>query len=605
MKTGKTSKTIILILLSVLILTACGQKADTKDDLASCRYQEYAGMSAEEIVFSLTMEQKAMQMVQPACYNTDPKKMKKNCYGSILSRNFYYDSKQWRAYIGSFQEMAVRSEAGIPFIYGQDDVHGVNYALNTVIFPHNIGLGAADDEELMYQIGQITADEAKLCHMLWNFAPCIAQSNDPRWGRTYESYGSDLEAIKRLSTAYTKGLQDGGIIACAKHFFGDGNVAYGSGEGEMLIDRGDAVLNEEEIEALLSVYQAQIDAGVRTIMISHSSVNGIKMHENRKYIDLLKNEMGFKGFVVSDWNSIQNTSKRSYYDQVVTGINAGIDMLMEVDHFDEAASIIVKAVENGDISQERVDDAVRRILQVKMDIGVIADPFCEKMETVQKETGSKGYREIAEKAVEESLVLIRNQNDILPLREGTKIYVTGPAANNDVAQCGGWTMDWNQSNLPDIPGVTSIREGFLQKAEARGITLTDKAEDADVIILVLGEKAYAEWNGDAEDLDLCGEFGLSGNKEAIDQANALGKPVVSCIVAGRNVFISDYMDRWDAVVMCYLPGSEGQGVADVLCGECDFQGTLPSPWYDSVLGIETKTAWLERGFGLTYKENAE
>ena len=605
MKTDKTIKTIILILLSILILTACGQKTNDKEDLTSYKYQEYAGMSVEEILSSLTTEQKAMQMVQPACYNTDPKKMKKNCYGSVLSRNFYYDSKQWRAYIGSFQEMAVRSEAGIPFIYGQDDVHGVNYALNTVIFPHNIGLGAADDEELMYQIGQITADEAKLCHMLWNFAPCIAQSNDPRWGRTYESYGSDLELIKRLSTAYTKGLQDGGIIACAKHFFGDGNVAYGSGEGDMLIDRGDAVLNEEEIEALLCVYQAQIDAGVRTIMISHSSVNGVKMHENRKYIDLLKNEMGFKGFIVSDWNSIQNTSKQSYYDQVVTGINAGIDMLMEVDRFDEAASIIVKAVENGDISQERVDDAVRRILQVKKDAGIIADPFCEKIETIQKETGSEEYRELAERAVEESLVLIKNQNDILPLKENTKIFIMGPAADDDVAQCGGWTMDWNQSELSDIPGVTSVLEGFKKKAQEYGISISDSAKDADVIVLVLGEKAYAEWNGDAEDLDLCGEFSLPGNKAAIDEADSYGKPIVTCIIAGRNIFIADYIERWDGVVMCYLPGSEAQGIADVLCGGSDFKGRLPSPWYASVSQIGSEDAWLEKGFGLTYQDRDE
>ena len=604
MKTDKTLKTIILILLSCLLFSACAQKAGVKDD-ASCRYHEYAGMTAEEIVSSLTLKQKAMQMVQPACYNTNLKEMKENCYGSVLSRSFYYNAKQWQEYIDSFQEMAVSSQAGIPFIYGQDDVHGVNYALETVIFPHNIGLGAADDEELMYQIGQITADEAKLCRMLWNFAPCVAQSNDPRWGRTYESYGSDLEMIKRLSTAYTKGLQDSGIIACAKHFFGDGNVVYGTGEGDMLIDRGDAILDEEQIDELLSVYEAQIDAGVRTIMISHSSLNGLKMYENRKYIDLLKNEMGFEGFIVSDWNSVQSTSLPTYYEQVVTAINAGIDMLMEVDRYNEAASIIVEAVEKGDISQERVDDAVRRILQVKMDIGVIADPFGEKIKTVQKETGSKEYREVAEKAVEESLVLIRNQNDILPLQEGTKINIMGPAADDDVAQCGGWTMDWNRSELPDILGVTSIKEGFKQKAEAHGIILTDKAEDADVVVLVLGEKAYAEWNGDARNPDLCGELGLPGNREAIDQANALGKPIVTCIVAGRNVFIGDYIDDWDAVVMCYLPGSEGQGVADVLCGECDFKGKLPSPWYASILQIETKEPWLEKGFGLTYKEDAE
>ncbi|MBO7678005.1 MAG: glycoside hydrolase family 3 protein, partial [Erysipelotrichaceae bacterium] len=484
-------------------------------------------------------------------------------------------------------------------------VNGVNYALNTVLFPHNIGMGAANDEELMYQIGQITADEAKLCHMLWNFSPCIAQSEDPRWGRTYESYGADNEIITRLGTAYIKGMQDNGLIACAKHFFGDGNVEYGTGEdsdADRIIDRGDAILDEDKINELLAVYKEMVDAGVKTVMISHSAVNGVKMHENKEYIDILKNEMGFEGFIVSDWNSVQNTSPETYYDQVVTGVNAGIDMLMEVDRFNEAASIIVKAVKNGDISQERVDDAVGRIIKVKKEAGIFDDPFGENMTTIQKSTGSKEYREVAERAVEESLVLIKNENDVLPLKEGTKVYITGPALDDDVAQCGGWTMDWNQSGLEDIPGVTSIGEGFRLKAQEHGITLTDKEEDADVIVLVVGEKAYAEWNGDAEDLDLCGEFGLDGNKEAIDKAKASDKPIVTCIVAGRHVFIADYIDDWDAAVMCYLPGSEGQGVVDVLCGESDFTGKLPSPWYSTNEQIDTKTAWLEMGFGLTYKK---
>ncbi len=602
MNTNRTVKKIILLLLACLVFASCARKTD---DTETFKYLQYRDMSADEIVSVLSLKQKVMQMLQPACYNTGFQEMKENCYGSVLSRNFYYDFREWQDYVDSFQEAAVGSESGVPFIYGQDDVHGVNYAMNTVIFPHNIGLGAANDEELMYQIGLITADEARLCHMLWNFAPCVAQSSDPRWGRTYESYGSELEMIKRLSTAYTKGLQDGGVIACAKHFFADGNVAYGSGEASMLIDRGDAVLNEEEIKALLSVYQAQIDAGVKTVMVSHSSLNGVKMHENKKYIDLLKNEMGFEGFVVSDWNSVQNISGTSYYEQIVAAVNAGIDMLMEVGRYNEAASIIVEAVGNGDISEERIDDAARRIIQVKKDAGVIEDPFCEKMKTVQSETGSEEYRDVAEKAVEESLVLIKNSNGILPLKENTRICIMGPAADNDVAQCGGWTMDWNQSNLADIPGVISIKEGFEQKAQKYGIALAGKAEDADVIVLVIGETAYAEWNGDAADLDICGEFSLPGNREAIEEAKTYGKPVVTCVVAGRNVFVEEYIDDWDALVMCYLPGSQGEGIADMLCAESDFKGRLSSPWYASIGQIEAGKPWLEAGFGLTYHDKEE
>ena len=603
------NRKIIVIITAVsllLTLSSCAKSGTANVP----KYLTYANMSAQEIVSSLTLKQKAEQMVQPANYNINLKDMKDNCYGSVLSRNFYYNYEQWQEYVDNFQKAAIASDAGIPYVYGQDDVHGVNYALNTVLFPHNIGLGAANDEELMYSIGQITADEAKLCHMLWNFAPCLAQSVDPRWGRTYESYGSDLDIITRLGVSYTSGLQDAGLIACAKHFFADGNVLYGTGEKSdypRIIDRGDSKLDDAQINDLLAVYKAMIDAGVKTIMISHSSLNGVKMHENKEYIDILKNDYGFEGFIVSDWNSVQNTSPSTYYDQIVTGINAGIDMLMEVDRFDEAADIIVKAVENKDISEERIDDAVRRIIQVKLDAGIIADPLCEKMETIKEETGTKSYRDVAERAVEESLVLIKNENEVLPLKSGTTICLIGPAAQNDPAQCGGWTMDWSESGLEDIPGVTSLKEGLELKASDFGYRIVSEEEidKADVVLVAVGERAYAEWLGDATDLDLCGEYGLEGNKQAIEKAKASGKKTVALIIAGRNVFIKDYMNDFDAVVMCYLPGSEGQGVVNVLCGKADFTGRLPSPWYSSIEEIENNKAWLEMGYGLSYTQDQQ
>ncbi|MBO6109086.1 MAG: glycoside hydrolase family 3 protein [Eubacterium sp.] len=567
------------------------------------RYQEYANMSADEIVRGLTPEQKAAQMVIPACYNTNEEQMQDNDYGSVLNR-MPLDHEGWSAYVDGMQRAATESDAGVPFIYGQDDVHGVNAALNTVIFPHNIGIGAANDEELTYRMGQITADEALLCHMIWNYAPCLAQSVDPRWGRTYESYGSDLDMIKKLGTAYTKGLIDGGVIACPKHFFGDGNVEYGTGEKtetNMLIDRGNATLSDEQIDKLLAVYQAQIDAGAQTIMISHSALNGVKMHENKKYIEKLKKEMGFNGFIVSDWNSIQNTSPSTYYDQVVTAVNAGIDMLMEPDRYDEAIGIIVEAVENGDITEDRLNDAVTRILQVKLDAGVIADPFFEKVETKQQETGSDEYRDVAEKLVEKSQVLIKNKEGILPFKKGTKIYITGPAADDKNVQCGGWTIDWNESSIKDIPGVTTIEDGLEDAAEEYGLTIYDDEEDAskaDVVLLVVGERSYAEWYGDAKNMDLCGDLGLEENADAMEEAKKLGKPIVTCIVAGRNVFIEKYINDWDAVVMSYLPGSEGQGVANVLCGGAEFTGRLPSPWYRDTKQIGSKRPWLKAGYGL-------
>lgn len=442
--------------------------------------------------------------------------------------------------------------------------------------------------------------------MLWNFAPCVAQSCDPRWGRTYESYGSDLDIITSLSVEYTKGLIDGGVVACAKHFFADGNVTYGTGEvsdADRLIDRGDSSLSDEEIKELLKVYQAQIDAGVQTIMISHSSLNGVKMHENAEYIQYLKTEMGFEGFIVSDWNSVQNTSPDSYEEQVITAVNAGIDMLMEVDTYDAARDIIISAVENGKISNERIDDAVTRIIKVKLEAGIFDDPMFEKLNTKQEAIGSEEYIKLAEKLVEESLVLLKNENGLLPLKSGMKVYVTGPAAKDASAQCGGWSVEWNGSPSKNITGVTTILDGFIDVAAKKGIeVITDskKASEADAVLLLVGENAYAEWLGDTEDMALCGSLGLYGNSDAIEEAKELGKPTITCIVAGRQVIIDEYFEQWDSVVMCYLPGSAGQGIANVLCGDADFRGKLPSPWYSSTDQIGTADCWLEKGFGLTY-----
>lgn len=624
-------KKLLAVLLGLSMLTqmtACNSESQTSDgdsinDTATpsetiaptenevkeeeFKYQQYASMTPEEIVAELTLEQKVAQMLQPAVYNVTEVDMLANDYGSILSQTVCLDAASCRDIVDGFQQSAVDSEAGIPYVYGQDDVHGVNYCLNAVYFPHNIGQGAANNEELAYQVGLITADEAKLCHWLWNFSPCVAQSVDPRWGRTYESYGSDIETIKKLSTAYTKGLIDGGLIACAKHFFADGNVVYGTGEQteyDMLIDRGDAQLTDAEIAEQLEIYQELIDAGVQTIMISHSSLNGVKMHENKEYIMKLKDEMGFEGFIVSDWGSVGNITGSTYEEQVIKSVNAGIDMLMETDRFDEAYDIIIDAVNSGEISEERINDAVTRIIRVKKNAGIFDDPLFENLKTEQKETGSLEYRKVAEQLVEESLVLLKNDNSVLPLKEGAKVYITGPAADNGQVQCGGWTIDWNGAYTPEVEGVTTIQEAFERYADDYGIeviTDSEEAENADVVLLCVGEESYAEWNGDTEDMELCGTLGLKDNDEAIEEVKELNKPTVTCIVAGRNVIIEseDYAD-WDSVVMCYLPGSEGKGISDVLCGCADFTGSLPAPWYGSIEQIGTDECFLEYGYGLSY-----
>lgn len=602
----------LVLLLQVFTCIACAESAErsgSDSETAEYKYQRYAAMTPEEIVTVLTLDQKAAQMVQPILYKASETGMRDNCYGSIYGDEGMREAAEWCKIADEYQYAAISSESGIPFLLAQDDAHGVGYCIDAVYYPHNIGLGAANDEELTYQMGLFTADEAKQCHMLWNLYPCVAQSNDPRWGRNYECYSSDLDIIKKLSTAYTKGLTDGGVVACAKHYFGEGNVVYGTGENSdyyRLIDRGDARLSEDEIDELLKVYQAQIDAGVQTIMVSYSSVNGVKMHENGEYIRKLKEEMSFEGFIVSDSMAIRNTSPETYEEQVISAINCGIDMLMEGERYEEARQIIVDAANSGKISTTRIDDAVTRIIRVKKEAGLFDDPLCENMKTISEDTGSADYRAVAEQLVEKSLVLLKNENEILPLKKGAKVYIAGPAADDARVQCGGWTMGWNASYTKYISGVTTILEAFKRNAEDYGIeVITDagQAKNADVVILCVGENAYAEWYGDTEDLELCGKLGLLLNRKAIDTVKSLDRPTVACIVAGRHVIIdeNDYA-AWDSVVMCYLPGSEGKGISDVLCGFSDFSGRLPEPWYGSVSQIGTDECVFKTGYGLSYPE---
>ena len=600
------------VIISVAAFPATAEIVDNPEKLSETemyRYQVYASMSPEEIVAEMTLEQKVSQMVQPISYKVDDGPMREYCYGSIYGDEAVRSAAQWREISDGYQAAAISSESGIPFLLAQDNAHGVGYCVNAVIFPHNIGIGAANDEELVYQMGRITAEETKQCHMLWNLFPCVAQSNDPRWGRTYECISSDLNTITRLSTAYTRGLIDGGVIACAKHYFGDGNVLYGTGEESdyiRLLDRGNAVLSDQQIKELLSVYQAQIDAGVQTIMVSYSSLNGVKMHENSEYIWKLKTDMGFQGIIVSDSMAIKGTSPETYEEQVISAVNCGMDMLMEGVRYDETRQIIINAVTNGRILLERIDDAATRIIRVKKNVGLFEDPFCINMTAGSEEPGSMKHRAVAEQLVEKSLVLLKNENGILPLKKGTKVYITGPSADDPRAQCGGWTMGWNASPTKDIPGVTTILEAFVRYADTYDIeVITDpsQAETADVVLLCVGEQAYAEWFGDTYDLSLCGKKGLGGNRRAMDAVKSLGKPTVTCIIAGRHVLIEkDDYNQWDSLVMCYLPGSEGKGISDVLCGCSDFSGRLPEPWYESVNQIGQDECWFEIGYGMSYQD---
>lgn len=613
---------LMVLLALVLVLSGCSGKQPNNtdkphDNTVVTSENRVSSISVEDTLARLTLDQKAAQMVQGAVYNVSDDVMKKNCYGSILSTygEKSLNASEWKSLILRYQKDAISSDAGIPYLYGNDAVHGVNTCEGTVIFPHNIGIGAANDPELTYQMGLAVANEAKLTGMLWSFSPCLAAAQDPRWGRTYESYSSQTDIVTKLGTSFAKGLIDGGLLPCAKHFFADGNVLYGTGETldreKRLIDRGNAQLSDAEIHDLLKVYQSAIDAGVKTIMISHSSLNGIKMHANEKYISYLKHNMGFKGFIVSDWDSIHNIPGNSLKEQTITAINAGIDMLMEDAQYEDCRKYIVEAVKEGKISMDRVNDAVRRILTVKKEMGILDDPMMERVTSEESSVGSLEYRNLARKLVEESLVLLKNNNSILPIKKGTKIFITGPAANDVGVQCGGWTITWLGSSdaynngQKWIPEGKTILDGLNELAKEYDLTIiTDpkKAANADMTLLCLGEKTYAEWKGDSADINITGALGLDGNSEAIALAKSLGHPTIACIVAGRNVIISDYMKQWDGIVMCYLPGSEGDGIANVLTGKSNFTGTLPMPYYSNVKEIRTDKVMFPVGYGLKYSD---
>ncbi len=583
-------------------------------DGASDVVSDYAGMTPGEICNSLTLEQKAAQMIQPTIYNTPFSDMKDVDYGSILSRNDIFPmwtDEEWKATVDKYQEFALQAEAPVPYFYGNDSVHGVNFASGCVMFPHNINIGAARDEALTEEYGKLVGSDILHTGMILNFAPCVATARDPRWGRTYESYSSESGIVTDMAVAYTRGLLSEGVLVCPKHFFGDGMTAFGSGEDSatMILDRGDARLGEDEIAEQLSIYQALIDEGVQVIMLSHSSLNGTKMHENKKYIDILKKDMGFEGIVLSDWDSIMNCSGANYEENVILGVNAGIDMFMTDTGHENAMKYIIEGVSDGRISQERVDDAVTRIIGVKKDEGLFDDPYLKKL-SPSYEYGSERSHEVARQLAAESFVPLK-AGDNMYIEPGMKIFVTGPAADDVGALCGGWTNWWqglSDSEMSDM-GISdkhfrsegpSILEALTEASEKEGFEIvTDPSMigGCDMVLLCVGEKPYAEWFGDTKELSLTDPQSLDKNEDAIKLAEGSGKPVVTLIVAGRNVLVDDHIDLWDSCIMLYLPGTEGgNAVADVLTKKRELTGTLPMPYYSSVDQIGTPECWHDVGW---------
>jgi beta-glucosidase len=602
---GRLRKIIAISFVFVLIvslLSGC-QDADKDKNVEESpsiteireKYND-SSLSVDEkvsyLIEIMTLEEKVGQMVQPDRSSATPKDVSRYFIGSVLSGGGNAPSpntmESWLKMCENYQEAAMSTRLGIPIIYGVDAVHGHNTLPDAVIFPHNIGLGATGNPELVAEVARVTAAEMVATGVNWNFAPCVAVARDQRWGRTYESFSENPELVSKLSVPYIKAMQDEyKIITSAKHYLADGGTKWGTGEGNRLIDQGDAQISEEELRKVhLPMYEEAVKAGVKTVMASFSSWNGVKMHENQYLIqDVLKGELGFEGFVISDYEAVHQLSGKNLYSQLVASVNAGVDMFMEPLHWRECIMNIKKAVKSGDITEERINDAVSRILKVKFEMDLFNNPLGSR-ELAAETLGNDENREIAKKAVRESLVLLKNERNVLPLKKNAKIFVSGPAADNVGIQCGGWTKTWQggRDNSSKWVKGSTILDGFKKIAEENGGTIYTDPDDiykADVAVVIIGEKPYAEYEGDEEKLDLYSGKALEGNKEALEHVKKTRIPVVVILVSGRARIVTEEIDDWNAFVAAWLPGSEGDAVADVLYGDYEFKGKLPVTWPSS------------------------
>jgi len=562
----------------------------------------------------MSLTQKLGQMIQAEWTQLTPKEMAEYELGSLLSGGQAIlpnnSMSGWKQLIKSYQDAILSTRLKIPAIFGIDAVHGHNNVYGATVFPHNIGLGAGNDAKGVYKMAKIVAKEVFATGFNWNFAPCVAMANDPRWGRTYESYATNPAIATKLGLAYTQGQMATGMVCCAKHYLGDGGTKMGTGL-ENKSDRGNTIISAEDIRAnLLPAYEMQVKTGVQTIMPSYSSLNGVKMHQNGEYLNtLLKGELGFEGFIISDWEAIREIPHANFEEQVWISVNAGVDMLMEPIKWKATFYALKRGVENGHISETRINDAVQRILIVKFDSGLFEDPLMTKHTPKARQFRTKAARKIAQNLAEKSLVLLKNESTILPFKKGTTIFVTGAGATNIGLQCGGWTIDWN--GLMDdkekiTPGIT-ILEGLQNVAASKNLTiLTDEkdANKADIVLQVLSEVPYAEMQGDSEDIELTGILGHPENAAVMAFSKTLNKPIITILLAGRHLAnLEKELATWASCIMAYLPGSEGgQAIAEVLVGNKKMRGKLPMPWYKTVDDIEKEKPDLlfEVGYGLEY-----
>lgn len=579
--------------------------------------------SIDAILSQMTVEQKVGQLIQADISAITPEDLNRYPLGSILAGGNsgpYGDERasadKWKQLVDAFRDVSRKSGAGIPILFGVDAVHGHSNLPGATIFPHNIGLGAARDPDLIRRIGTATAAEIAASGIEWTFAPTLAAPQDVRWGRSYEGYSSDPALIASYAKAMTIGLQGelaagiplaaDRVAATAKHFLADGGTVDGR-------DQGDARISETELVAVHAQgYPVSIDAGALTVMASFSSWNGIKHHGNRSLLtDVLKGRMGFNGLIVGDWNGHGQVAGCSATD-CPAAINAGLDLYMAPDSWKGLYENTLVAARDGRISAARIDDAVRRILRVKFKLGLMGDHLIERGDV--SKVGTYAHLALAREAVAKSLVLLKNNKGTLPVRKGARVLIAGPGADNMAMQAGGWTVTWQgtDTKAEDFPKGQTIGRAITEAVAANGGKAEIVADGSfstkpDVAIVVLGEKPYAEFEGDIPHLAFTPQ---QGEIELIEKLKAKNIRVVVLFLSGRPLFTGKLINLADAFVAGWLPGSQGQGVADVLVAGAngkaarDFTGKLPFAWPADARSPISKHLF-PLGYGLNYASKSK
>ncbi|MBE3072152.1 MAG: glycoside hydrolase family 3 C-terminal domain-containing protein, partial [Acidobacteria bacterium] len=540
-----------------------------------------------------------------------PDDVTKYALGSVLSGGNSeipdVSPRGWAEFVSGLQRRALATRLAIPILYGIDAVHGHNNVRGAVIFPHNIGLGCTRNPKIVQEAARITAQEVAATGMHWAFGPCVTVPQDERWGRTYEGFGEAPGLVADLGAAAVRGLQGenlsrpGSVLASAKHYVGDGGTKNG-------IDQGDTQVDEATLRKVhLPGYVAAVKAGVGSVMVSFNSWNGQKLHGHKYLITtVLKGELGFKGFVVSDWKAIEQLPG-DYLQQIEKSIDAGVDMVMVPDVYPAFFDGLKKLVQAGRLPVTRIDDAVRRILTVKFQMGLFERPFGDP--SLLPMVGSAEHRAVARQAVRESQVLLVNRNAALPLSETVPhIFVAGKAADDIGLQCGGWTITWQGASGPITQGTT-VRQAIRDAAPKARVTYSPTGEvppGARVAVVVIGEQPYAEMKGDRTSLDLD-----PADVAVVRKAKASGLPTVVVLLSGRPMILDPILPYADAILAAWLPGTEADGVADVLFGRYNPTGKLSHTWPRSMAQIPINVGpdgekpkdvpLFEFGFGLSYR----